>query len=304
MLSSKIIAALAVAGALAVAASPADARFAGGGGMRGGGGIHMGGGGVHMGGGGGGGMRFGGGNFGHRRGNGGLAAGLALGALGAGLAYSPIPTTAMTTRTLMETATCRSATGGMAAGIGAKSTLAEDRDRVLVDDPGDRLGPSSFCGAMISENPASQKEKGGPAHRRSLLSLERHCWPAVHSALLFALPGLLRVLAALMACATLLLPALPVRVMLPALLLPAAAVLSVLLLAALSGIAFRRHTTRIVRIIHRVLLVFSRSPLKQRLLFRIVPSVRRGGVNSLAGTCNQRRSSAIPISIGDFGGLR
>ncbi len=86
MLSSKIIAALAVAGALAVAASPADARFAGGGGMRGGGGgIHMGGGGVHMGGGGG--MRFGGGNFGHRRGNGGLAAGLALGAVGAGLAY-------------------------------------------------------------------------------------------------------------------------------------------------------------------------------------------------------------------------
>jgi hypothetical protein len=88
MLSSKIIAALAVAGALAVAATPADARF---GGMRGGGGgMHMGGGGVHMGGGGG--MRFGGGGhggggYGYRRGYGGIGAGLALGALGAGLAY-------------------------------------------------------------------------------------------------------------------------------------------------------------------------------------------------------------------------
>jgi hypothetical protein len=81
------------------------------------------------------------------------------------------------------------------------------------------------------------------------------------------LAGLLRVLAALVTFATLLLPSLPARVVLPA-----------LLLATLSGIAFRRHATRIVRIIHLVLLGVSSLPWKQRPFLRIVPSVRRGAV--------------------------
>jgi hypothetical protein len=118
--------------------------------------------------------------------------------------------------------------------------------------------------------------------------LYRYIQPAAHSALLFALSWLLRVLAALVTFATLLLPALPVRVVLPALLLPA--VLAALLLATLSGIAFRRHTTRIVWIIHLVLLGVFSLPRKQRPSLRIVHSVRHGATS-------ERGSSLKPAGL-------
>jgi hypothetical protein len=144
----------------------------------------------------------------------------------------------------------------------------------------------------------SRKSNGAGCRNKWIKKEARHIgrtsfdrYVQTRSALLFALPGLLRLLlatlvtpaalllSALVVCATLL-AGLSARVVVPA-----------VLLSALSGIAFRWRATRIIRIVHRVLLGVFSLPWKERPPFGIVPRVGRAmpRVNSRAPICNQRQ---------------